>query len=154
MSLTSKDAGTELERLVADRLDLDRVSDDAAGYVDAYSKAGDPVDVKGARKWYTNRSRRRRGRWWIQKDNHLQLKRERGFYALAVYHVVDDDPDDPELAIDHLAVLPARYLDPLLGDWVTVPEDHVAETSGAAQLSWGHVFGTHRQAAADGGERR
>jgi hypothetical protein len=134
---TAKDIGTHLETVVADRLGFERVGADQAGHLDARTPDGAPVEIKGARRRISRGDREGYGRWWIQRSNHRQLRREDGFYALAVYSL----HEGPALAVEHLAVVPARVLGSLVPGWTPIPADHVAETDDAAQLTWTRIFG-------------
>lgn len=134
---TSKDIGAHLEVVVADRLDWDHVGEDQGRHVDAWTPDGAPAEIKGARRRVSDGTGTQRGRWWIQQANHARLCKDRGYYALAVYDLVEG----PALSIEHLAVVPARVLESLLPGWTAVPEAHAAETSEATQLAWSRIFG-------------
>lgn len=133
-SPTSKDIGLYLEREVADRLGFEHVEDDCEGHVDAYTPAGDAVEVKGARQWIADGSSRRRGHWWIQLDNHTRLLQDDGFYALVVYC-----RDGTRVSFEHIALVPARFVDVVIDTWTTVGDGHV-DTDAATRVPWSRLF--------------
>jgi hypothetical protein len=109
-----------------------RFGDESAVIEPATVPANAPIDLKATCLEQSNGANTIAGRWWQSRRNHQTLSRRGGYYLLAIYWPVADDPLIATVAI------PAHQFDDLVTWTSTGTGSGTREQN--AKLSWTTVF--------------
>jgi hypothetical protein len=121
----SKAIGTSIERILCDRYGWDRLGDREPEDPDARHPSGRPIEIKSAARSIGNGSSSRSGRFYFRERAHRELLDSGGDYALAVYDLDAEVEEIAEVGSETIEILsimivPARFVDPLIGSWSSV----------------------------------
>lgn len=159
---TPKERGQLLEAEIVDRIpELDAVDEGDARWHDARTDAplvaspdvpilnrvlvpsDTPVEIKACQLRISNGTGTRRGRIYIKRRAHEQLRDEDGVYLVTVYDT--NSVADPLLA---MLILPVDVIDAVGLTWIDVSDDR--DEDQVAKLSWSRLIPPH---SLEGGDR-
>lgn len=117
----SKDIGAAIEELLCDRYGWHHRGDGSIEEPDARHPSGRPIEIKAAAVEISDGSSSRSGRFYLRERAHRDLLDHGGDYALCVYEL-DESAEEIAEGIEILStvILPARFVDPLIGSWSAV----------------------------------